>query len=148
MNQPIPAHITRCVTSHHKTMVLSTQFFASHPGVWSWSVLLNLERSMMAHKGPGSRDRNQIFLQKWIIPRLNKSLYCLLNFEDEHLMSCVFVTCLYAVKVKTYARNYIYWSSLPNYLVASHLVSFPHLVSFSFIGWTLDSYCAIVPAPI
>ncbi len=40
-----------------------------------------------------------------------------------------------------YIRNYIYWSSLPNYLAAL-------LVFYWFFVWTLDSYWSTVPTPI
>ena len=74
-----------------------------------------------------------------------------LNFEDEIIMGCC-LAIFHTVRVKTYGINYIYWSSLPNYLTALFvslvncinslflLVYYFHLLFYIYVSSLIKAY--------
>ncbi len=80
------------------------------------SILLDHKLKGLGHKIKFQYVDKNVYSNPW--SKYTKSLYYLFNIEDEPLLWAVVFATFQAVKVKTYGRNTIYWSSLPNHLTA------------------------------
>ncbi len=95
----------------------------------TWEYRFGIDHGGILLKGTGSRDRIKIFCQKWINGSLRTSTG-FLTLKVSHWWAVVFAI-FQVILVKTYGRNGIFWSLLPNYFGA-------FLFPTGIIRWTVD----------